>query len=160
MAINAILATLAVAPNKVNCPPAGGKFTVTVTVTTAAVGAGGVYDVSIYADQGWWPDTLLDIQAGNKVGAGRIKKVYTFTLHCDKKCKIAGAKASSGNNPCDIYAYAVDNVGGAKSQSGKQTLECVHDDDEEPRSEDSPPPKRKLKGKRKISRPSRKARAS
>ena len=129
-ALDGILVTLSVSPLQANCP--GGTFAATATVVTLAPAAGGTFDVSIYA-VGMVKDTVLDTSAANGVGGGRVKTVVSFTLKCDANCKIAGAAATSGDNPCDVYAYATDTfVGGtAKSQSGSKTLQCVTSEDGE-----------------------------
>ena len=129
--LNAVLVTFTVTPLKRKCPPKGGVFKVVATVTTVAPAGGGTVDVSMYGFRAWRRDVLLDSTVIT-VGAGRVKTLVNFSLFCDAQCTIAGARNSSGKNPCDVYAYAEDvAVGGPSSKSGMRTLECVEAEDDD-----------------------------
>ena len=116
------------------CPPAGGVFNVTIRVTAIADALGGSYDAYIYASTIGF-DTILDSKPANGVArnmAGRPQRfTHAFTLKCDQNCDIEGNSATSGNNPCDVYAYvSVPNNPAVNDTSRTLTLSCTGGDDE------------------------------
>lgn len=121
MALTITGVTLTIAPLTRPCPPAGGTFTVTVTVTGAATGAGGTYDVELFDLDPVTPD-LLDSAVNNAVAAGPLAATHTFTLTCDSLCEVRGRLGSSGEQKAEIRATVT--VGATKTQSPTRTAQC------------------------------------
>lgn len=104
MPINAINVTMTVKPINAPCPPAGGVFTVTVTVSGRAAERGGSYDVSLYDQDVIWDD-CLDSSVANGVLPGPFRRQHIFLLKCDAQCQVTGRLRSSGEQTAELYAW-------------------------------------------------------
>jgi hypothetical protein len=99
MALTFSSVRLAINPTSVPCPPAGGTFAVTVTVTGRATTPGS-YDVEV-KDVGAGIDLLDQLQNVIVTGGSQLfTNTHNFTLTCDDICEIAGPSGSSGNQTC------------------------------------------------------------
>ena len=121
MALTIMSVALTATPLTTPCPPAGGTFTVTATVTGAATGAGGTYDIELFDLDPVSPD-LLDSVLNNAVPAGPLAATHTFTLTCDSLCEVRGRLGSSGEQKAEIRATVT--VGTTTTLSPTRTVQC------------------------------------